>query len=104
MSFGCTPGVDMSRDIYQNKCRSSTEQAAIKAAYNAGVTIIAAAGNGWANNGSAAGSDYVRLPAHYDGVISVGNLTPQAMKATSSDYGKGLDIMAPGTSILSTWP
>jgi len=107
LSFWCIPAwltQQRSWDAYEDACYRPEEQAAITAAYNAWVTIVAAAWNGAMNSSAVQWSDYVRLPAHYDHVIAVGNSTPQWKKAISSDYGLWLDIMAPGTNIMSTLP
>lgn len=61
-----------------------------------GVIVIAAAGN-----------DSTRAllrPCTYDGVICVGALNPDGSLSHFSNYGSGVDIAAPGLSILSTYP
>jgi subtilisin family serine protease len=86
------------------------EHDAVEAAIAAGVTVVAAAGNGDANNIALATVDF---PAAYDGVISVGaesivdnnigswspttgfaNIAESV--ATYSNYGPGLGVVAPG--------
>ena len=67
---------------------STTEQQAVAAAYNAGITVIAASGN---NNGP------VRYPAAYnDYVIAVGATRVDTTRAPYSNYGANLDLVAPG--------
>lgn len=62
---------------------------AIEYAYNKGVLIIAAAGNG--------GTSSPMYPAAYDDyVISVGAVRFDKTKAPYSNYGTSLDIVAPG--------
>lgn len=58
------------------------------------VVIIAAAGND--------GCDCLNYPARYSGVISVGALASNNARASFSNYGNRLDVMAPGVSICST--
>jgi len=63
-------------------------------AYNAGIVCVAAAGN--SNVFGAA------FPARYPYVIGVGAVDNNNEKANFSNYGLGVDIMAPGVQILST--
>ncbi|PQD96209.1 hypothetical protein CYL18_06315 [Pradoshia eiseniae] len=69
---------------------------AIQKAYNKGVLIVAAAGND--------GIYTVNYPAGYNNVISVGATTQYDVMAKYSNYGRTVDILAPGTDILSTLP
>ena len=62
---------------------------ALDYAYNQGVTVIAAAGNdGYRRN--------VSYPAIYPTVIAVGATDFRNQKTRYSNFGNGLDIMAPG--------
>lgn len=54
-----------------------------------GVTVVAAAGN---ENEDARGS----FPANCAGVIAVGAVGPDGKRAPYSNYGPGVDVMAPG--------
>jgi serine protease len=74
---------------------SSSEQAAINAAVNRGTTIVVAAGNENANVSSSS-------PANCQNVIAVAATTSSGARASFSNYGAGVDIAAPGYSILST--
>jgi serine protease len=67
---------------------SNLEQAAITAARNAGVIIVAAAGN--------SGDETVYYPAGYQGVVSVSAVDGQAQRAPYSSYGASVDVAAPG--------
>ena len=69
---------------------------AIQSAYKKGVLIVAAAGND--------GVYKVNYPAGYNHVIAVGATTQYDVMARYSNYGKSVDILAPGTDILSTLP
>ncbi|BAU29171.1 subtilase family protein [Aneurinibacillus soli] len=69
--------------------------AAIKRASAAGIFLVASAGN---NGGE------IEFPARYPEVIAVGASTKQGELAAFSARGHGLDVIAPGVSILSTWP
>jgi len=75
---------------------SKFEQAIIDYAVSKGVLVVAAAGN--ENSGQPF------YPASYNGVISVGWANNDDTRSEASNYGEFVDVMAPGTSILSTWP
>lgn len=63
-----------------------------------GALVLAAAGNFGNNN-----DEIPIYPAAYENVLSVGNVTLNDVKASTSNWGiKNCDIMAPGTNILST--
>ncbi|MNH72162.1 Thermophilic serine proteinase precursor [compost metagenome] len=69
---------------------------AIKYAYNKDVVIIAATGN---DNTERPG-----YPAAYPEVLSVSATDSKLNKASFSNYGNYIDVMAPGESIASTYP
>lgn len=69
---------------------------ALTAAENAGVVVVAAAGN---SNMDVA-SFY---PASYPTVFSVGAVGPSLARAGYSNYGSGVDICAPGGDIVTAW-
>ena len=69
-------------------------EAASKAAWDAGILLVAAAGN-------AGGA--VAFPAAYDTVIAVGATDPCDGKAVFSNFGPQVELAAPGTAILSTY-
>jgi thermitase len=71
--------------------RSAVEQAA-----QAGILVVAAAGNN--------GSSSPTFPASYESVLAVGATTPTDARASFSNFGSWLDIAAPGLNILSTVP
>ncbi|MBI4128021.1 MAG: S8 family peptidase [Parcubacteria group bacterium] len=67
---------------------------AIRAAFDAGIVIVAAAGN--------SGGD-VFFPAAYDEVIAVSALDTTNARADFSSHGPAIDLAAPGVGILSTF-
>ena len=71
---------------------------AVEAALKAGIYVIAAAGN------EGPSLDTIGYPAGFDGVVSVGAIDPNRRPAQFSSRGRRLDIMAPGTDIVSCWP
>ncbi len=95
MSFGT--------DIVQNGVwqgllgHSPTEEAAINMAYNAGVVLVAAAGND--------GVSQQFYPAGYPNVIAVGATDEDDFKASFSNYGTNwVSVGAPGNYIWSSLP
>ncbi|MFS0576606.1 S8 family peptidase [Sporosarcina sp. 179-K 3D1 HS] len=77
---------------------SRLENEAIQRAVDAGITVIAAAGN------DALVGNPVMYPAAYDHVISVGAINSSNVKANFSTYNQQVDLVAPGQQILSTFP
>jgi hypothetical protein len=70
---------------------------AIREVTQSGVVVVAAAGN------SGASGD-IYFPAAHPQVIAVGATGPDDRAALYSTRGDYVDISAPGTMILSTWP
>ncbi len=69
---------------------------AVQDAWNAGVVIVAGAGN----NGTTAPF----YPAALSNVVSVGAFDANHLRASFSNYGNWVDIAAPGNVIMSTYP
>ncbi len=69
---------------------------AIAAAQKKGIIIVAAAGND--------STTALLRPCQYEGVICVAASRPDGSISHFSNYGYGVDIAAPGTSIISTIP
>src|SRR5690606_2525953 len=69
---------------------------ACQTAMSKGVIIVAASGNEY--------SSRISYPAAYDGVIAVGAVDSNRNRASFSNYGTGLDVMAPGVNVYSTVP
>lgn len=67
---------------------------AIRTATAAGSVVVAAAGN--------SGCDCMVYPANYPEVVAVGALDTGNQPAGFSSYGANLDILAPGTQMLTT--
>lgn len=72
---------------------SRTDKEVIDEAFNRGIVLVAAAGN---DNSSAP-----FFPAAYPNVISVGSTNENDQKSSFSNFGSTVDVMAPGSSILS---
>ena len=73
---------------------STTLRREVNDASQAGVVMVAASGN--------EGMSVVSYPAAYGSVIAVGAIDSSERRASFSNYGSGLDVMAPGVSIYST--
>ncbi len=92
--YAIDAGADVINISWGSHANSYSAQAIIAEANAQGITIVAAAGNG--------GTSVPFYPAAYDDVIGVGSLKTNDEKASSSNYGPSVDIMAPGSSIYST--
>lgn len=69
---------------------------ALKYAYERGVVLVAATGND--------NTDRPGFPAAYPEVLAVSATDPDESRAEYSNYGDYVDVVAPGTSIPSTYP
>lgn len=67
---------------------------AILAAVEAGIYVVAAAGNDNTSD--------TFYPAGFDEVISVGSVNNQGTRSSFSNFGESIDIAAPGSDIITT--
>lgn len=74
---------------------SDALHAAVKEAYRAGILMIAAAGNDGSDNS-------VDYPGAYPEVIAVGAVDDKDKLASFNSKGREVQVLAPGTAILST--
>ncbi|MFT7837098.1 S8 family peptidase [Saccharothrix sp. BKS2] len=74
----------------------TTLENAVRRSISSGVTYVLAGGN---DNSDACGFTPARTPE----AITVGNSTNSDTKSGTSNFGRCLDIWAPGTNILSAW-
>lgn len=75
---------------------SNLMQQMIDLANSRGILIVAASGND--------GTDMLIRPCIFEGVLCVGSHDPDGAIAHFSNHGPGVDIAAPGLSILSAFP
>ncbi|KAJ4420345.1 hypothetical protein N0V82_004444 [Gnomoniopsis sp. IMI 355080] len=75
---------------------SSAFNSAVNSAYSSGVISVVAAGNEAQNVANVS-------PASAANAVTVGATTSSDTFASYSNFGAGVDILAPGTSITSTW-
>lgn len=79
----------------RNQVMSEFFQDRIRMAYRKGITIVSATGNN--------GQGQVDYPAFMDEVIGVGGIDKHSNLTKFSNYGQGLDVLAPAVDILSTY-
>ncbi len=75
---------------------SSSQNAAVRTAVEAGIVVVVAAGN---SNVDAC----TFSPASEPTVITVGSTTSSDVESSFSNHGSCVDIFAPGSSITSAW-
>ncbi|MFM1874787.1 MAG: hypothetical protein RL266_524 [Bacteroidota bacterium] len=94
--YAIRSGADIMNLSWGTQTDAATLRSLIVQASAAGMVIIAAAGNN--------GDQTVHYPAGYPQVISVGATNENDQKASFSNYGSTVSLMAPGTNIYSTLP
>lgn len=80
---------------------SSTAELAMQRAYEAGILLVAAAGN--SGNCAGKGSN-VAYPALFGSVIAVAAIDSANVRPCWSSTGAAVELSAPGVSVFSTWP
>lgn len=93
--YAATQGAHVINLSLGSPAPSATLQSAIDYAWSRGCVIVAAAGN--------AGSSVPNYPANYPNVISVASTNASDVKSGFSNYGRWVDVTAPGENILSTY-
>ena len=76
---------------------------AVRYAAARGCILVAAAGNEGTGRISLPTEPMIFYPAAYDEVIAVGATNSDDELSPTSSYGAGLDLVAPGVGILSTY-
>jgi len=76
--------------------QTQTLKKTIGEAVNAGVTVVASAGNG--------NTAVPQYPAAYPGVLGVAATNLTDVKASFSNYGSTIFVSAPGSNIVSAYP
>ncbi len=85
-------GIPIANASWSSTYYSSTEQTFVNAS---ATLLVASAGN--------YNSTTLRYPAAYSNVLSVGAVDDDYTKASFSNYGSYIDVVAPGVHIASTW-
>ncbi|HET6615556.1 MAG TPA: Ig-like domain-containing protein, partial [Dehalococcoidia bacterium] len=97
VAAGIDWAVDHGADVINLSLSSSSSTQtmldAVNYAWNNGVIVVAASGNA---------DSSVAYPAKYANVIAVGATDSDGARASFSNYGPELDVVAPGDTVLST--
>lgn len=96
IDWGISENVDVISMSLGGMWSTPAERAAITAADQAGITVVAASGNN--------GTGVVSYPAALPTVIAVGAINNRLEKADFSQYGPELAIVAPGVAVVSSVP
>ncbi len=94
IQYAIDQSVDAINMSFGNYASNPVIQEAVDDAVNAGICLIAAAGN--------AGTNIPSYPAAYPGVIAVSALDSMEYRAAFSNYGDYVDVCAPGVNIYSS--
>ncbi len=94
VTYAITAGADIINLSLGGSGYSSVIDQAMKDAYEAGLTVVAAMGNDHASN-------IVKYPAYFDTVISVCSVNEAGSLSGFSSFGEWADIAAPGSGIYS---
>ncbi len=96
---GIMTAVDNGADIINLSLGSYSDshvlREAVNYALNQGVAVVASTGND--------GVDQVMYPARHEGVIGVGAVDAAEQHLAFSNFGAGVDIMAPGYEVATAW-
>jgi hypothetical protein len=92
--YAADHGADVINMSFGSQEYSNLEQEAIDYAAQKGCVMVSARGN--------EGHDALDYPACLPNVIGVGSSDPSDRRSSFSDYGPGLDVLAPGENIYTT--
>jgi subtilisin family serine protease len=96
IEYGITQAVDVINMSLGGPVPSAASREAVAAADAANVVVVCASGN----DGKAA----VSFPAAYEQSVAVGAIDSSLARASFSNWGPELDIVAPGVDVLSSVP
>lgn len=96
INWGIEQNVDVISMSLGGMWSPMAERLAVKAAYEAGITLVAASGND--------GNETVGFPAALPQCIAVGAVDSKMQRAEFSQYGPELAIVAPGVDVISSVP
>lgn len=86
--------IDIINMSFGTAYKSVALQKAVNAAYDAGILLVSAAGNG-------GNEESVEYPAAFDKVIAVGSVDKNAVLTEDSATGEEMELVAPGSQILT---
>jgi Subtilase family/Secretion system C-terminal sorting domain/CARDB len=87
--------MSFSSSSYQSAFFNAITSARLQGRANKGIPVFASTGNSGLNT-------WTNYPASYSGVIAVGATTSSDGRASFSNYGPGITLSAPGSSIATT--
>lgn len=96
VQYAAANGADVINLSLGTSAQSELMEDVIDGVVDAGIIVVAAAGNLNINS--------EQYPAAYEDVLAVTSVGPDATKSTFANYGTWVDIAAPGESITSTFP
>ncbi|GAF21819.1 LOW QUALITY PROTEIN: hypothetical protein JCM19047_1535 [Bacillus sp. JCM 19047] len=96
LQWAANNGMHIANMSLGSSAGSATMEQAVNQATASGVLVVAASGNSGAGN--------VGFPARYANAMAVGATDQNNNRASFSQYGAGLDIVAPGVGVQSTVP
>lgn len=96
VQYAIAAGADIISMSWGSVTYSQTYQNLFNTAHSRGIVLVAAAGN--------SNTSMPSYPAGYNHVISVGASDVNDVRASFSNYGNTIDVMAPGKDIWSTVP
>lgn len=96
INWGIEQNVDVISMSLGGPFGSANHEMAVTAAESAGITVVAASGNG--------GTPQVSYPAAFSNVYAVGAIDIDLKKTNFSQWGPELDITAPGAAVVSSVP
>lgn len=102
INWGIQQKVDVISMSLGGAMSTPAERSAIQKADQAGITVVAAAGND--GDKCSAANCRVSYPAALPTVIAVGAIDSKLAKASFSQYGPELAVVAPGVEVVSSVP
>ncbi len=94
ISYAVDAGAHVISMSFGRSTESAALTAAIDSAWSRGLVLVSASGNDATSS--------VSFPAANEHVIAVGSVASSDTRSSFSNYGGGLDLMAPGESIYTT--
>lgn len=91
--YAAIMGADIINCSFGGAGYSETEQYVINFVTDLGALVVASAGNN--------GTDILNFPAAYDNVLSIGSVETTGQRASYSNFGYTVDVMATGSNIRS---
>ena len=109
IDWAISQGVDIinySISTYDNMLQEEKQLIinACRRAYNAGIIVVSCSGNGTLSESGwdSIGKSTVSCPAYDYSCVAVGSIDSSEDRSSFSNYGDGLDLVAPGEDIIST--